>query len=88
MALIGLIIASVVNIFMHSETLHWIVSYAGVLIFVGLVAYDTQKIKEMVAEYGSVDEMGHKLALFGALSLYLDFINIFLHLLRILGDRR
>ena len=88
MALIGLIIASVVNIFMHSATLHWIVSYAGVLIFVGLVAYDTQKIKVMVQQYGTAGENGHKLALMTALTLYLDFINLFLHLLRILGDRR
>lgn len=88
MALIGLIIASVVNIFLGNEILYWVISYVGVLIFVGLTAYDTQKIKEMVVEYGSVDEMGHKLALFGALSLYLDFINLFLYLLRIFGDRR
>lgn len=88
MALIGLIIASVVNIFLGNEILYWVISYVGVLIFVGLTAYDTQKIKEMVIEYGSVDEMGHKLALFGALSLYLDFINLFLYLLRIFGDRK
>lgn len=88
MALIGLIIASVVNIFLGNEILYWVISYVGVLIFVGLTAYDTQKIKEMVVEYGSVDEMGHKLALFGALSLYLDFINLFLYLLRIFGDRK
>lgn len=88
MALIGLIIASVVNLFLNNEVLYWVISYVGVLIFVGLTAYDTQKIKQMVAEYGSVDEMGHKLALFGALSLYLDFINLFLYLLRIFGDRR
>ena len=87
MALIGLIIASVVNIFLHSETMYWIISFAGVLIFVGLTAYDTQKIKEMVANYGVADDMGHKLALFGALTLYLDFVNLFLHLLRILGNR-
>ena len=87
MALIGLIIASVVNIFLHSDTLYWIVSFAGVLIFVGLTAYDTQKIKEMVANYGVADDMGHKLALFGALTLYMDFVNLFLHLLRILGNR-
>ena len=87
MALIGLIIASVVNIFMHSETLYWVVSYAGVLIFVGLTAFDTQKIKSMVANYGVADEMGHKLALLGALTLYLDFVNLFLYLLRILGNR-
>lgn len=88
MALIGLIIASVVNLFLNNDVLYWVISYVGVLIFVGLTAYDTQKIKQMVAEYGSVDEMGHKLALFGALSLYLDFINLFLYLLRIFGDRR
>lgn len=88
MALIGLIIASVVNIFLGSETLYWIVSYAGVIIFVGLAAYDTQKIKQMFIQYGSADEMGNKIALYGALTLYLDFINLFLFLLRILGDRR
>lgn len=87
MALIGVIIATVVNIFLHSETLYWVISFAGVLIFVGLTAYDTQKIKEMVATYGVADEMGHKLALLGALILYLDFVNLFLHLLRILGNR-
>ena len=88
MALVGLIIASVVNIFLHSDTLYWVVSYAGVVIFVGLTAYDTQKIKNTFIQYGEVDEMGQKLALFGAFSLYLDFINLFLHLLRIMGDRR
>lgn len=88
MALIGLLIASVVNIFLGSETLYWIVSYAGVIIFTGLAAFDTQKIKQMFIEYGSADEMGNKIALFGALTLYLDFINLFLFLLRILGDRR
>lgn len=88
MALVGLIIASVVNIFLHSDTLYWVVSYAGVVIFVGLTAYDTQKIKDTFIQYGEVDEMGQKLALFGAFSLYLDFINLFLHLLRIMGDRR
>ena len=88
MALVGLIIASVVNIFLHSDTLYWVVSYAGVVIFVGLTAYDTQKIKNTFIQYGVVDEMGQKLALFGAFSLYLDFINLFLHLLRIMGDRR
>lgn len=87
MALIGLIIASVVNIFMHSETLYWIISFAGVLIFVGLTAYDTQDIKHMLTQYGTADDMGHKYALLGALTLYLDFINLFLHLLSILGNR-
>ena len=87
LALIGIIIASVVNIFMHSETLYWIISYAGILIFVGLTAYDTQEIKMMLAQHGTADDMGHKYALLGALTLYLDFVNLFLHLLRILGNR-
>ena len=88
MALIGIIIATVVNIFLQSEMLYWIVSYAGVVIFTGLTAYDTQKIKHMLVEYGSADEMGNKLALLGALTLYLDFINLFLFLLRIFGNRK
>ena len=87
MALIGIIIATVVNIFLHSETLNWVISFAGVLIFVGLTAYDTQMIKTRIANYGIADEMGHKLALFSALMLYLDFVNLFLYLLRILGNR-
>ena len=88
MALIGVIIASLVNIFLKSEMLYWVVSYVAVVVFVGLTAYDTQKIRQMLVEYGEVDEMGYKLALFGALTLYLDFINLFLYLLRIFGDRR
>lgn len=88
MALIGLIIATVVNMFVHSSGLQLIISYVGVLIFVGLTAYDTQKIKQMLNEQSSADESAQKLALLGALSLYLDFVNLFIHLLRILGDRR
>ena len=84
-ALIGLIIASVVNIFAHSDTLGWIISFAGVLIFLGLTAWDTQKIKQM-ASAAPDDSLG-KLATIGALSLYLDFINLFLYLLRFFGDR-
>lgn len=86
MALIGLIIASVVNIFAHSDTLGWIISIAGVLIFVGLTAWDTQKIKNMAA----MAPMGSegRLATIGALSLYLDFINLFLYLLRFFGASR
>lgn len=87
MALIGLIIATVVNIFMKSSGMAMIINYAGVLIFVGLTAYDTQKIKNMLYQAPS-DESGQKLALLGALSLYLDFINLFIYLLRILGSRR
>lgn len=88
MALIGIIIASVVNFFMQSEMMYWLITYAGVFIFVGLTAYDTQKIKRMstATEVGSEDES--KNAIVGALMLYLDFINLFLLLLRILGDRK
>lgn len=86
MALIGLIIASVANWFFHSSGLAMIISYAGVLIFVGLTAYDAQKIKNMLSVYGSeVNEASMKIALMGSLELYLDFINLFLHLIRILG---
>lgn len=88
MALIGLIIATVVNIFLVSDTLGWIINYVGVLIFVGLTAYDTQKIKKMMREYGTdINEQTQKMALMGSLSLYLDFINMFLYLLRIFGNR-
>lgn len=89
MALIGIIIATVVNIFIKSSGLMMIVSYIGVLIFVGLTAYDTQKIKKMFLQAGTeVNDSTQKLALLGSLTLYLDFINLFLYLLRILGDRR
>ena len=87
MALIGLIIATVVNLFMKSSGLDMIISYAGVLIFVGLTAYDTQKIKNMCLQAPDAGESMQKLALLGALSLYLDFINLFIYLLRILGKR-
>jgi FtsH-binding integral membrane protein len=87
MGLIGLVIASLVNIFLQSSGLYWVISVVGVLIFVGLTAYDTQSIKEMydVNDDGSV--AGRK-AVMGALRLYLDFINLFLMLLRLFGDRR
>lgn len=88
MLLIGLIIATVVNIFMASSSLYWIITYAGVIIFTGLIAWDTQKLKTTFLEYGATDESGQKLALLGALTLYLDFINLFLFLLRILGGNR
>ena len=87
MGLIGIIIASLVNIFLQSSALYWAISVIGVIVFVGLTAYDTQNIKEMydVNDDGTVS--GRK-AVMGALRLYLDFINLFLMLLRILGDRR
>ena len=88
MALVGLIIASVVNWFMQSSTLYWITSVVGVLLFTGLTVYDAQKIKRMFAEVDDVDDTVRKYALLGALSLYLDFINLFLYLLRFLGNRR
>lgn len=88
MALIGLIIATVVNLFMQSSMMSLIISYVGVVIFVGLTAWDTQKIKRMLLSNGLDSDRGQKIALLGALSLYLDFINMFLYLLRIMGDRK
>lgn len=88
MGLIGFIIASVVNFFMQSEMMYWIITYAGILIFVGLTAYDTQKIKAMNIIGNSGTEEDTKEAIIGALTLYLDFINLFLLLLRVLGDRK
>lgn len=86
MALIGLIIAAVINIFLKSSTLDWIVSIAGVLIFIGLTAWDTQQVKQLAA--AAPQEAVSRLATIGALSLYLDFINLFLFLLRIFGGNR
>lgn len=87
MALIGIIIASVVNMFMQSEMLYWVITYAGVLIFVALTAYDTQKIKRM-ASYDDSAEDYTKKSILGALTLYLDFVNLFLYLLRFMGNRK
>jgi FtsH-binding integral membrane protein len=88
MALIGIIIATIVNIFTKSEGLAMILNYLGVLVFVGLTAYDSQKIKQMMMAAPDAGEVAQKMALLGALSLYLDFINLFLYLLRIFGARR
>lgn len=88
MALIGIIIATIVNIFTKSEGLAVVLNYIGVLVFVGLTAYDSQKIKQMLLAAPDAGEGAQKVALLGALSLYLDFINLFLYLLRILGSRR
>lgn len=85
MALIGLVNATVVNVFMKSAMFDLILSYIGVIIFVGLTAWDSQKIKHMMMVQQDADESAQKLALIGALSLYLDFINLFLYLLRIFG---
>ena len=88
MALIGLILASVVNIYLQSSGLYWLINYIGVLVFVGLTAYDTQKIKQIAAQVIVESEVGRKVAILGALTLYLDFINMFIFMLRILGNRR
>ena len=88
MALIGLILASLVNIFLQNAMLYWIVTYVGILIFVGLVAYDTQRIKQIARAGIEEGEAAQKGAILGALRLYLDFINLFLLLLRIFGRRR
>ena len=88
MALLGLIIASVVNMFLDSEMLYWITTYAGILIFVALIAYDTQKIKNLNVIGNEGTEEDKKEAIMGALTLYLDFINLFLYLLRIFGRRK
>ena len=87
MGLFGIIIASVVNIFMKSTMMYFVISILGVLIFVGLTAYDTQKIKNMYMASDSGELMGKK-AVMGALTLYLDFINLFIMLLRLFGQRR
>ncbi|MBO7687889.1 MAG: Bax inhibitor-1/YccA family protein [Kiritimatiellae bacterium] len=89
MALWGLIVAVVVNMFFHSSGFDWIVSFAGVLIFSGLTMWDAQKIKLLAQQEGSMDAATrHKVGLMGALELYLDFINLFIYLLRILGRSR
>ncbi|NHB95342.1 Bax inhibitor-1/YccA family protein [Photorhabdus stackebrandtii] len=89
MGLIGIILASLVNYWLKSETLMWAITYIGVVIFAGLTAYDTQKLKEMGEELDVNDkESLRKFSIVGALTLYLDFINMFLMLLRIFGDRR
>ena len=87
MGLIGIIIASIVNIFLKSSMMYFVISILGVLIFVGLTAYDTQKIKNMYVASDSGEIVGKK-AVMGALTLYLDFINLFIMLLRLFGQRR
>jgi FtsH-binding integral membrane protein len=88
MALIGVLIAGLVNMFLHSSAFGYIISFVGVLVFTGLTAYDTWRFKEAREELGDDQVMVRKLGLLGALTLYLDFINLFLMLLRVLGGRR
>ena len=87
MALVGIIIASLVNFFLHSDSMQYIISFIGVLVFTGLTAYDVQKLRKMSSEMVAGQESTRKYAIMGALSLYLDFINLFLFLLRFLGKR-
>jgi len=88
MGLLGIIIASVVNMFLKSPAVMWITTFIGVAVFLGLIAYDTQKLKAIHARGFENAEMQKKAAILGALALYLDFINLFLLLLRIFGKRR
>jgi uncharacterized protein len=88
MGLIGVILASLVNIFLKSEAIYWVITYAGVIVFVGLTAYDTQQIKAMALQGFGDEETERKGAVIGALRLYLDFVNLFLMLLNIFGRRR
>lgn len=88
MAVIGIVIASLVNMFLKSSTMEYIISFIGVLVFTGLTAYDVQKLKNMGMQVENGTESAKKLAIMGALTLYLDFINLFLFLLRFFGDRK
>ena len=88
MALVGLIIASLVNLFLRNSMMDTIITYLGLFLFIGLTAYDTQKIKQAISMQGQWGIDVRKIALIGALSLYLDFINLFLNIVRLLGDRR
>jgi FtsH-binding integral membrane protein len=88
MGLIGLVLASIVNIFLGSPAIYWLTTFMGVIVFTGLAAYDTAKLKQLAATTDVSGDHGRKLALQGALMLYLDFINLFLMLLRIFGGRR
>jgi hypothetical protein len=88
MGLVGIIIASIVNMFMQSSTMDYIISFIGVLVFTGLIAYDVQKLKRLATNITTADGSYRKYVIMGALTLYLDFINLFLFLLRFLGDRK
>ncbi len=88
MGLVGIIIASIVNMFMQSATMDYVISFIGVLVFTGLTAYDVQKLKRIGAAVGTDSEVARKVTIMGALTLYLDFINLFLFLLRFFGDRK
>lgn len=88
MALVGLLIASLVNIFMQNQMLYWLISYAGVAIFVGLTAWDTQKLKYIALQTAGDPRMAARMAIVGSLMLYLDFVNLLIFILRIMGKRK
>jgi FtsH-binding integral membrane protein len=88
MALLGIILASLVNIFVHSSLLDWGVTYAGVLIFVGLTAYDTQRLRGVAAQTANNAQLANRMAIVGSLMLYMDFINLFLLILRAMNNSR
>jgi len=88
MGLIGVIIATIANIWLRNQTVMWVVTYIAVFVFVLLTAYDTQKIKQMAYELDQNEDLRSNVAVLGALSLYLDFINLFIHLLRIFGKNK
>lgn len=88
MGLIGILIASLANMFLKNSAIYWVTTYIGVLIFIGLIAYDTQRLKRMALGLGEDGQVVQKASILGALALYLDFINLFIRLLRILGKRR
>jgi len=88
MGLIGVLLAGLLNLFFKSSTLYWIVTIVGILVFIGLIAYDTQKLKKMSLGVSEGSEAQSKASIIGALALYLDFINLFLLLLRIFGRRK
>jgi len=88
MGLIGVIIASLVNMFLKSEMIMWVTTYIGVFVFLGLTAYDTQKLRSMARENSVSDDVMENFSVLGALTLYLDFLNLFLLMLRIMGKRR
>lgn len=88
MGLIGIIIASVVNLFMKSEMVMWVTTYIGVFVFLGLTAYDTQKLRTIARDNSISEDIRDNLSILGALTLYLDFLNLFLKMLRIMGKRR
>jgi FtsH-binding integral membrane protein len=90
MGLVGFLIGSVINMFFANSTLEWVLTYAGIALFVGLTVYDTQRVKKMVtaAMQAGDEDMVKRVGLLGALSLYLDFINLFLLLLRLFGRGR